>query len=551
MLSFLRRNAGSWVLKAVLIGVALSFLIGFGPSSYRRIMNRTRGGGMSADIVAKVGPVNIDRTEFLDRLEQVKRNYAQMGLAQNPEIFNSPMFMHSVLASLVEGTILSLSAKGMGMSASDEEVAQYINRSGFFMEQGRFNRERFMNYLRKSGLTLNDYEESIRFKISGEKLRNLLRNSVFMSDEEIWQNYVKDNEKISLDAIKVPLDTVSFDPQNLRDEELKAVYDKNPESFKIPEKRKLDYISLDEKDFLGKAKITDEEIQKYYDLHKDEFKSKGTDQQPGEAKPLAEVSDMIKLTLDAEAAREAMDKEITRIYGEMTSQTDLKAYAEKNHLEIMSTPYFTNAGEVPGIENGDKLTPTAFAMSPKEISKPFEGRTREYIFQLSEVKPSVVPTFEDAKEAVREQVAAQKKKELLKEKADKFLASLSEGKMTMTQAASELKTEVIKTGEFTAKSYSIPELGAVRNLAEVAFAVPDGKQFPKEPVEYADGMILFRVAQRVMPEKADLEKDKEQFMKRALEDKSERFLAEWVEARRAVYPTIENQEFWAKFANAP
>ena len=57
MLSYMRRNAGSWIIKVLLVGVALSFVIGFGvlPS-----LRDKQGEGF---VVAQVGDKRVTRGE--------------------------------------------------------------------------------------------------------------------------------------------------------------------------------------------------------------------------------------------------------------------------------------------------------------------------------------------------------------------------------------------------------------------------------------------------------------------------------------------------------
>ena len=57
MLSYMRNNAGSWLIKVLLFGVALSFVIGFG---ILPTMRDEEGGGV---VVAQVGERRITRDE--------------------------------------------------------------------------------------------------------------------------------------------------------------------------------------------------------------------------------------------------------------------------------------------------------------------------------------------------------------------------------------------------------------------------------------------------------------------------------------------------------
>ncbi|MCZ7583980.1 MAG: SurA N-terminal domain-containing protein [Deltaproteobacteria bacterium] len=88
MLSFMRRNAGSMLIKIVLVGVALSFVVGFGTSYVFSSLSRAQG--MPEHIIATVGDMPIGREDFLRQLEFVKQRYESMGMGENPDLFKSP-----------------------------------------------------------------------------------------------------------------------------------------------------------------------------------------------------------------------------------------------------------------------------------------------------------------------------------------------------------------------------------------------------------------------------------------------------------------------------
>ena len=58
MLSYMRRNAGSWMIKVLLFGVALSFVIGFG------VLPTLRDEEGLGGVVAQVGDRRITRGEW-------------------------------------------------------------------------------------------------------------------------------------------------------------------------------------------------------------------------------------------------------------------------------------------------------------------------------------------------------------------------------------------------------------------------------------------------------------------------------------------------------
>jgi peptidyl-prolyl cis-trans isomerase D len=264
MLSYMRKNAKSPIMKILLGGVALSFLIGFGASYFLTSMRKSGPAGQ-IDTVAKVAHVEISRREFIQELDRAKRRYRAQGFGQDQEMFKSPLFMRSILSNLIDMIALRLAAQDMDIKASNEEVADYLLRSGMFVSRGKFNRQTMLNYLRRSGQSLQDFEEGIRFEMGGYKLLSLLQSSVFASEDEVWKEYQAKNEKIDLQVMRIGEAQVNFDAESLSLEDIKKVYDESTEDFRKPEKRRLNYISVNVNDHIEDVDLGENDVQDYYD----------------------------------------------------------------------------------------------------------------------------------------------------------------------------------------------------------------------------------------------------------------------------------------------
>ncbi|MCZ7583979.1 MAG: peptidyl-prolyl cis-trans isomerase [Deltaproteobacteria bacterium] len=453
--------------------------------------------------------------------------------------------MRSVMQSLVDQTILSLEAEKMGFSASNEEVADSIKRSGAFIYGGQFHRDRMLNYLRREGISLEEYEESIRFKLAGSKLAYLLQSSVHVTEDELWTKYKAEAEKVAVKAVQISGESSGFDPASLTDEELRAAFDAETESYRLPERRKLVYVALDMKDHMDAAAPDEAAILAEYEKNRDRYKNA-----EGGTKPLDDVRDEILLQLQARAAREEMERETRRLYEDVAPGTDLREYAASQGLAVSETALFALTDGAPGMEKGVQIAQAAFQMSLNEIAEPVAGYTRSYLFQLAEIAPSEVPSFENARERVVERVSAQRKRDAAVTRAAELLAQLQTGAKTLDDAAKELGTEVVDTGLFSAGAMSVPKLGAVEGLVAAAFGVADVGGYVDAPLPTANGALIFQVTDRQEAARASFDAERTEIENEAMAEKANRFLSEWIDARRDGYPIVENQEFWSRVAQA-
>lgn len=650
MLAFLRRNAGSRLIKILLGAIALSFLIGFGAMSYVSRANRAASRAHHADSVAMVGDRPITRDAFLRRLEDLKKTYTSQGLPSDSEIFNSPFFLRSVLAQLVDQTLLQLSATDLGLAVTEQEIADYIRISGGFVENGQFNKDRLLNYLRRSGMSLEDFESAIRYELLGDKVSNLLRASVVVTDEEAWQEFRRDREKRSLRVVKVEASKLDFDPASIADDELKAAYDADAEAWREPEQRRLTYFSIDFKPFMDDVEVTDADLRAKYDADPAKYSAKeqvrysrirvafaenATEAQKASArekadeartaaaepgadfaqiakqvsddvasraqggdmgfaertasprelvtvafgladgavsevietdgafeivkrmetrapgpKPFDEVKDQIRFEVELEQAKAKQKEAIEKAYTQIAPGSDIRDFAAKNEYEVGSTPLFAADAGLPGMEKGPQIAKMAFAMSKDEISKPFEGFSKWYIFQLAEVREARLPSFDEAKDRIRARLAEKKRVEMASTRANEALAQLKSGAKKLDAVAAELGAVVVDTGEFAMSSRSVPEIGFIQGFAEAAFAVPEGQDFPAQPFPFSDGAIIFQVSGRSAASRADFEAQKDAVKQAALQAKQAEFLSAWVAQYREKYPVVENQAFWGRIAQS-
>ncbi len=391
MLSYMRKNAKSPVIKVLLVGVALSFIIGFGASYFLKSVRKA--GTQHIDSVAKVADVDISRRQYIEQVEQAKRRYRAQGFGEDQEIFKSPFFMRSVLNNLIDMVVIRLAAQDMGIEISNEEVANYLRRSGMFVSKGKFNRQRMLNFLRRSGQSLEDFENNIRFELAGYKLLNLLQSSIFASEDEVWKEYQAKNEKVALRVIRMDKKAVPFDPASLGDDEMKKAYDESPEDFRRPEKRRLNYVAFDVNDYIEDVDLSDQDIRSYYDNNQDHYR----------APEMARYRQIIMRFADGakEKAQAKVKEKIESIRKQIVEQGADFAELAKKYSEDETTSesggdagWQAKSGGISGIKN------KAFAMSKGDVSEVIDIPGGVALIKLEGRREAGTRPFDEVKERV-------------------------------------------------------------------------------------------------------------------------------------------------------
>ena len=255
------------IMQILLIILIFPSFVLFGIDGYKRFQN-------SGDVVATVNGVEITKEEW----EQSHKNEVTRMRASMPNIdvamFDSPAMKYGVLERMVQTRVLESSAKKLNLKVSDQRVALAISGieglAGIKKPDGSLDIEKYKQLLASQGMTPEIFENRMR----GEVAMRQVVNGVTQS-------------------------SVTFPAQI--DVALDSFY----------QQREIQIAIFSASDFLAQAKPADEDVSKFFALHKNEYQS-------------AESADIeyVVLSLDA------IEKNIT------LNDADLKAYFEQNQATL-------------------------------------------------------------------------------------------------------------------------------------------------------------------------------------------------------------------------
>ena len=265
MLRILREHASSWMLKAILILVALSFVLFFGGYAYFKDKKVT--------YAAKVNEVTIEWREYNDAFQNAIKQYREaLGPSYSEKMIEELGLKDKILDNLIAKVLILQEAKRLGLSIPDGELRGAIESVPAFQVNGQFDKRSYERFLRLSRLTPEEFEQSQRESLLLSKAVSLIKmNSGKVSDEEALETYLFENERIDLTFLKIIPD--SFKGQaNANEIEIKDAYQKHQEEFRIPAFVQIQYLLFRPSDFEIKVQVSSDEIKRYYDSRKDTFK---------------------------------------------------------------------------------------------------------------------------------------------------------------------------------------------------------------------------------------------------------------------------------------
>jgi peptidyl-prolyl cis-trans isomerase D len=510
MLSLMRKHAGTWMIKIILGAIVIVFVF-WGVGSYR-----SRQTGRVAEVNGTVITLNDYRNTYNNIVEQARQSF---GNSLNDELIQALQLRKRALDQLIDRALMLQAAEKLEIQVSDEELAQTIRNIPAFQTAGVFDNQRYLNLLSRTRLSPETFEEQQREALIIDKLQNFIAGNVKVSELEAQQWYKWDNTKVDLDY-------VLFEPGQFKNieptaDEIQKFFDQHKETYKTDPEIKVRYLHLNPENFEAGITVTAEEIRDYYESNLEKFKEPKTVQArhilikvDQNAKPEAVESARRKAEDVLKLAREGKDfAALAREYSEGPTKTkggDLGTFRR----EAMVKPF------------ADK----AFSMKAGDISDPVRTRFGWHIIKVEKVNPAKTRTLDEAREDIQKTLKTERAQNLAYDEAERVYDETFEGR-DLAEIAQERNLKMMTTKLFTQKN---PPKGIKdgARFASVAFSLPVNE--PSDIQEFSDGYYLIEVIEKVPSKIPELKAVEESVKKDVIKEKQDakalgearRFLAE-------------------------
>jgi peptidyl-prolyl cis-trans isomerase D len=436
-----------WVLVLVIFGLGFTTVLLFVRTPNTGIM-----GGVGMQEVANIAGQTVSAAQFRRHYQRVLEFYNQMYNLdkQDPAIVRQLGIGQQALNQIVNQYTVAEEARSSGLSVTDQELVEAISRFPVFQENGRFiGSERYQQILQYSGMSTQEFEDSMRRDILSEKFRNVITDGVEATRQEVRQDFEEANATVKVDY-------VVFDPAQIKieetsDEKLLAYYEENQETFREPEKRKIKYVEV----FVSPddVEVTAEQVEA---------------ELPGVA--AEEQVRARHILIDLSGGEEGARKEANRILREIRRGGDFEALAREYSTDQSSAlrggdlGFFTRGRMVPEFET------VAFSLEPGQVSElvrsPFGFHIIKSIAKTGTDKESQRPAAE-----FQARVKAAEKSSV--ELADQIVEE-AQGQGGLAKAGEANSLRVTET-DFFDNASGIPGLGVGADFVQEVFALSPGE----------------------------------------------------------------------------
>lgn len=456
MLRILRKHASSWMLKGILILVAVTF-ISWGGYSFIR--------GKRDDYATKVNGTVIGWKEYNDAFQNTVKQYRDiLGPSFSDKFIEDIKLKNRVLDELISKILILQEATRLGISVTDEELKYSIESIPGFQINGQFDPRTYERFLRINRISAEEFERIQRENLLISKIVNMIRlNSSKVSEEEILDVYLFENERLNLQFIKI-------DPQgfknlvNANEIEIKDYFQKNQEHFRIPQHVKVQYLIFKPEDFEKRVSVSEEEVKNFYERQKDRFKT---------PKRVKAKEILIKTSLqDSPSKIEEKRKKAEDIL-ELAKKTKDFANLARKYSESETAP---KGGDIGWIEKGmlgDSIENIIFSLKPGDVSGVLSEKNGFYIFKVEEVVNEKQISFNEVKDQILKFLKKEKATKEASRKAEEAFYSLFRSQ-DLDKFSSENNIPIKRT-EFFKEGDEIPEIGRNPSFYSVASSLKIGE----------------------------------------------------------------------------
>ncbi|ATP92332.1 peptidylprolyl isomerase [Aeromonas caviae] len=431
MLDKLREGAQGKVAKVILGLIILSFALA-GVGSYLNGPARTAPATVNGNDISAPALENAYRNERARMESQMGEAFNQ--LAANPDYMKQ--FRRGVLDRLIDQALIDDKARSLGLRISDEQIKQAIVAMPEFAENGKFSNERYLQLIRRAGMTPEMFRDSLRQDMVRQQLMGAVLGSEFALKGEAEQLDRLYNQTRDLRLIRLAA-SAYVDGIEVSDAEVEQFYKANSARFMNDETVKVDYLLLDAANLGKNIKVTEQDAQDYYDQHQDLF------QRP-ERRQVAHI--LIPFGKDEKAAEQKAEA----VLAKAKAGDDFAALAKADSSDTFSAK---KGGELDWFEKGvmdPAFEKAAFALAKAgDLSAVVKSPFGFHIIKLLAVEPAKTKPFVDVMSDTIARLQSEKAKEQFFAEQQKMADSSFENPDSLDLTAEAMGLQVQSTGYFS------------------------------------------------------------------------------------------------------
>jgi peptidyl-prolyl cis-trans isomerase D len=444
--------------------------------------------GTPNEAVVTIGGLEVSVGEYQRAYSRQRQFYSRLYQGRLDEnMLRQLRLEEQVLDGLVIERLVELEAGRLGLTISDEAVAEAISTSPDYQVDGRFiGGNELRRRLELAGLTEQAFAESLRRQLLRERLEALVGDGVVVSDSEAEREFRRQTERVELEYVLVPTERFR-DAIEPTDEAVASHFEAERDTYRIPEKRIVSYVLLDRETLRPRVDVTARDISGYYQDHRDEFLQE-------EEFCARHILVKVRTGGDEDAAGHE-EEEARRIaqalLGRVEAGSDFGALAKASSEDLGSGASGGDLGCFPAGRMVPEFDDALYQLDEGQTSGLVRTNFGYHIIRLESLREEKTLPLTEVEERVRVLVTDEKMIDVGEETSIAMAGALADRK-TLEEAAAGVDIEVQKSEPF-ARGETPPVLASPALVARV-FEMEAG-QAEKEGFGLPQGAVFIELAE--------------------------------------------------------
>ncbi len=483
MLQTIRDKVSGWVARVLLGALVVVFI--FWGIELRTVAT-------SDNTAAEVNGEQINLATLQNAWQRRQAELQQMFNGELPEALKKQQ-QEAVLQQLIRLQLLQQRADAQGFHVSDAKIAETILGLESLKVDGQFSRDRYASALLQQGMNEAQFEAQLRSELATRQLQNGVAGTAFVTTKELQRAQALLNEQREIDYAVIPFKAY-LGKVKVTDDDVASWYEAHKAEYLTPETVDLQYVELKLADSAAEVTVDDAALRAHYEQIKDRFVA--TERRRGHH---------ILITTSKDMDDAAAQKQAEEVLAKLKAGGDFEALAKQYSKDPGSA---SKGGDLGWATKGmfvGAFEDALFSMKPGELRGPIKTEFGYHVLRLDEVEGGSGKSFDEVRAEVESDYKTERARTLFYEKTQK-LADEAFAKLTeLDSVAKDFGTEVKTITGYTRNGGG--EFAADPQVIAAAFSdtvLDKGENSPLVTLG-EDRALVLRVANHVLPAQKPLD----------------------------------------------
>ena len=302
--------------------------------------------------------------------------------------------------------VLNHEAEALGIHPGQAEVVAFVKTLLPFQNNGAFDATKYTDFVQNRlaplGFTEAQIEELVVDQLALTRVKDLLGAGLHVADSESAEYYDQAYGKLHVAVVR-----------------------------------------FREEDFQKDAKVTDEDVAKYFEAHQAELKTDEKRKVEFVAFPLSDAEKKLTGKEKVDALQKQANRANDFVQAMLEKGAKFAEVAAKLNVPVVTTGEFAATTPDPQLGGNPQLAQYAFQLKPDEpVSDPLQGADAFYAMHLLGVTPARPLTLDEAKPKISDTLSKQRLKQLVSNRGNDVARTVREA----AKAGTPLDTALAQMG---------------------------------------------------------------------------------------------------------